>query len=62
MTSNVIRMISWIPFLGREGLINQGLMKLRLINQPIEALLYSDFSVILASVFFCLNWGDTGGD
>jgi len=43
-------MISWIPFLGREGLINQGLMGLRLINQPIEALLYSDFSVILAMV------------
>ena len=50
LTSNVIRMISWIPFLGREGLINQGLMGLRLINQPIEALLYSDFSVILAMV------------
>lgn len=50
LTSNVIRMISWIPFLGREGLINQGLMGLGLINQPIEALLYSDFSVILAMV------------
>ncbi len=50
LTSNVIRMISWIPFLGREGLINQGLMRLGLINQPIEALLYSDFSVILAMV------------
>jgi putative spermidine/putrescine transport system permease protein len=50
LTSNVIRMISWIPFLGREGLINQGLMGLRLIDRPIEALLYSDFSVILAMV------------
>ncbi len=50
LTSNVIRMISWIRFLGREGLINQGLIGLRLTNQPIEALLYSDFSVILAMV------------
>lgn len=52
LTSNIIRMISWIPFLGREGLINQGLMGLHLIKQPIEALLYSDFSVILAMVHF----------
>ena len=29
-TSNVIRMISWIPFLGRNGLFNQSLMALGL--------------------------------
>ena len=26
-TSNVIRMISWIPLLGRNGLVNDGLLK-----------------------------------
>lgn len=31
-TSNIIRMISWIPFLGREGLVNQALMAMGLIN------------------------------
>lgn len=50
LTSNVIRMISWIPFLGREGLINQALMGLGLTKQPIEIFLFSDFSVVLAMV------------
>ncbi|MCL1472218.1 ABC transporter permease [Argonema antarcticum] len=50
LTSNIIRMISWIPFLGREGLINQALMGLGLTKQPIEIFLFSDFSVVLAMV------------
>ncbi|PRY91214.1 ABC transporter permease [Donghicola tyrosinivorans] len=49
-TSNIIRMISWIPFLGRNGIANQTLLDWGLINQPLEWLLYSDFSVILAFV------------
>ncbi len=35
-TSNVIRMIAWIPLLGRNGLVNSGLVKSGLINQPLE--------------------------
>ncbi|MBB3999607.1 ABC transporter permease [Aureimonas pseudogalii] len=49
-TSNVIRMISWIPLLGRSGLVNQTLMGAGLIDQPIEWLLYSSFSVTLTFV------------
>ena len=49
-TSNVIRMISWIPLLGRNGLVNQGLMAAHIVNQPVEWLLYSQFSVALAFV------------
>ena len=49
-TSNVIRMISWIPLLGRNGLINQTLVEARIINEPLEWLLFSDFAVILAFV------------
>lgn len=49
-TSNVIRMISWVPLLGRNGLVNQGLMGIGLIDQPLEWLLFSDFSVVLAFV------------
>jgi len=48
LTSNIIRMISWIPFLGREGLLNSTLMRLGLVNHPLEFLLFSDFAVILA--------------
>jgi putative spermidine/putrescine transport system permease protein len=49
-TSNVIRMISWIPLLGRNGLVNQMLMNAHLIGSPLEWLLYSPFSVALAFV------------
>src|SRR4051812_4242943 len=48
LTSNIIRMISWIPFLGREGLLNSTLLHLRLIDRPLEFLLFSDFAVVLA--------------
>ena len=49
-TSNIIRMISWIPFLGRNGIANQTLISWGVIDEPLEWLLYSDFSVILAFV------------
>ena len=49
-TSNVIRMISWIPLLGRNGLVNSTLQDAGLIDAPLEWLLYSQFSVTLAFV------------
>ncbi|MGC1218251.1 MAG: ABC transporter permease [Phormidesmis sp.] len=49
-TSNIIRMISWIPLLGREGLINQLLLNLNLVQQPVEWFLYSDFAIVLGMV------------
>lgn len=49
-TSNVIRMIAWIPVLGRHGLVNEGLLAAGLIDEPLEWLLFSDFSVVLAFV------------
>jgi putative spermidine/putrescine transport system permease protein len=50
LTSNIIRMISWIPVLGRNGLINSGLVHSGLVSEPVEWLLYSDFAVVLAMV------------
>ena len=49
-TSNIIRMIAWIPVLGRNGLMNSLLLELGIIGEPLEWLLYSDFAVILAFV------------
>ena len=49
-TSNIIRMISWIPLLGKEGLINQGLMASGAIDQPLTFLLFSYFAVVVAYV------------
>jgi putative spermidine/putrescine transport system permease protein len=48
--SNVIRMISWIPLLGRNGVVNSTLLSLGIVDQPQEWLLYSDFSVTLGFV------------
>jgi putative spermidine/putrescine transport system permease protein len=49
-TSTIIRMISWIPFLGRNGLFNTMLMDMHVISKPLEFLLFSDFAVIVAYV------------
>jgi putative spermidine/putrescine transport system permease protein len=49
-TSNIIRMISWRPVLGREGLINSGMQSVGIIDRPLDWLLYSDFSVVVAYV------------
>ena len=49
-TSNVIRMIAWIPVLGRHGLVNDMLLGLNIVSEPLEWLLYSDFAVVLAFV------------
>ena len=50
LTSNIIRMISWIPFLGRNGLLNRAFMGAGLTDHPLEFLLYSDFAVVLTFV------------
>jgi putative spermidine/putrescine transport system permease protein len=49
-TSNMIRMIAWIPFLGLNGIFNQSLLVLGVIDQPLEFLLFSDFAVVIAYV------------
>ena len=49
-TSNIIRMIAWIPVLGRHGLVNDGLLALGVVDEPLEWLLFSEFSVVLAFV------------
>jgi len=49
-TSNIIRMISWIPLLGKEGLINSALIETHVIDQPLDVLLFSSLAVVIAYV------------
>lgn len=49
-TSIVIRMISWIPLLGRNGLVNDALIAAGVVSEPQEWLLYSEFAVVLGYV------------
>lgn len=47
-TSNIIRMIAWIPFLGRDGLLNTALIDAHVIAHPLTFLLFSRFAVVVA--------------
>lgn len=49
-TSNEIRMISWVPLLGREGVVNSALLAMGVVKHPVEWLLYSKFSVVVGYV------------
>lgn len=46
-TSFLIRVLAWRPMLGKEGAINLILMKIGVVQQPIEILLFSELSVII---------------
>ena len=46
-TSFLIRVLAWRPMLGKEGAINIILQKFGLISAPIEALLFSELSVVI---------------
>jgi putative spermidine/putrescine transport system permease protein len=47
LTSSVIRTISWVPFLGKNGIVNSVLLQLGIIHEPLSFLLFSDFAVVL---------------
>lgn len=51
-TSALIRTIAWIPFLGLHGVINQTLIFLGLIDEPISVFLYSRTGITMAQVSF----------
>ena len=43
----MVRIYAWRMLLGREGLINEGLMSIGIVDAPIDALLFSQFAVTL---------------
>ncbi len=51
-TSVLIRTIAWIPFLGVNGVINQVLLFLGVVNRPIEVFLFSLTGITMAQVSF----------
>ena len=46
-TSFLIRVLAWRPMLGGQGAVNIILQKLHVISQPIEALLFTELSVVI---------------
>jgi spermidine/putrescine transport system permease protein len=43
----MVRIYSWRMLLGREGLINSALIEIGIVNKPVDALLFSEFAVII---------------
>lgn len=53
MTNSVIRSFAWINILGSNGIVNRLLMFAGLAEKPVK-LLYTDFSIIIGSVYLFL--------
>ena len=53
LTNSVIRSFAWITILGKNGVINNLLILFGVINEPMS-LLYTDFSIIIGSVYLFL--------
>jgi len=54
LTGYIIRIYAWRVLLGSGGVINYALQSIGLIKEPITALLYSPFSVIIVLVYLYL--------
>jgi spermidine/putrescine transport system permease protein len=55
-TSYLLRVYAWMTLLGESGLINRGLTRLGLLDEPLRFLLYNNFSVVLVSVYLYLPY------
>lgn len=53
LTNSVIRSFAWITILGKNGVINSLLLQWGIIKEPIT-LLYTDFAIIIGSVYLFL--------
>jgi putative spermidine/putrescine transport system permease protein len=49
LTSPVVRSFSWIVVLGKYGIVNNTLMSLHLIQEPLK-LLYNEFAIVIGLV------------
>lgn len=53
-TSYLLRVYAWMGILGRKGLINQALLGIGIIHEPLEFLLYNTFSVLIVFLYLYL--------
>lgn len=50
----LVKIYAWRTLLGRDGIINNTLVGLGLVSQPIEAILYSPFAVVMVLTSYLL--------
>ncbi len=53
LTNSVIRAFAWINILGKNGIVNQILSALHLVDQPLS-MLYTEFSVLVGTIYLFL--------
>lgn len=53
LTNSVVRSFAWINILGQNGVVNQLLLSLKIIDQSLS-LLYTEFAIIIGSVYLFL--------
>ena len=50
LTNSVVRSFAWINILGKNGVINNFLMSIGVIEEPIT-MLYTEFSVLIGTIY-----------
>jgi putative spermidine/putrescine transport system permease protein len=53
LTNSVVRAFAWIILLGRNGVLNDTLLKLGWIDRPLP-LLYTEFSILIGTIYLFL--------
>lgn len=53
LTNSVVRSFAWMNILGKNGIINNLLMKLNIINEPLS-LLYTEGAIIIGTIYIFL--------
>ncbi|MGL4912309.1 MAG: ABC transporter permease [Romboutsia sp.] len=53
LTNSVVRSFAWMSILGKNGVINNALMKLSIITEPLS-LLYTEGAIIIGTVYIFL--------
>lgn len=53
LTNSVVRSFAWINILGSNGIINQFLLNIGMIQEPIQ-MLYTEFAIVIGSLYLFL--------
>lgn len=53
LTNSVVRAFAWINILGKNGIINQILVGIGIIDEPLS-MLYTEFSVLIGTIYLFL--------
>ncbi len=53
LTNSVVRSFAWINILGTNGIVNQLLLNIGIISEPLK-MLYTEFAIVIGSIYLFL--------